>query len=85
MNKLLDFGNRTIISVINTADKTPAKGLEIYISDSNSNNATGNTDDFGKLIVPNNTSSTGDTNGTIGTKTDENNKTYHWQYEGIFE
>lgn len=75
-NKLLDFGNRTIISVINTADKTPAKGLEIYISDSNSNNATGNTDDFGKLIVPNNTSSTGDTNGTIGTKTDENNKTY---------
>lgn len=75
-NRLLDFNDRTSITVTNSADDTPAAGLNIYISDSKGNNATGKTDENGKLLVPNSSSSTGDTNGTIGTEENEVKMTY---------
>ena len=42
--------------------------MQIFIYDSNNNAATGATDENGQLIVPNNQSSTGDDNGTVGTE-----------------
>lgn len=75
-DRLLDYNDRTSITVTKSEDGTPAAGLNIYISDSKGNNATGKTDENGKLLVPNSTSSTGDTNGTIGTEEDEEKITY---------
>ena len=75
-NRLLDFNDRTRIQVKNTEDGTPAVGLNIYISDSKKNNATGATNKDGILLVPNDASSTGDTNGTIGTEDEGVNRTY---------
>lgn len=70
--RLLDYSDRTTITVINMENQTAAKDLNIFITDKNGNNATGTTDANGQLIVPNNQSSTGDDNGTIGG--DEENK-----------
>jgi len=64
--KLLDFEDRTKITVFFTETQEPATDLNIFISDNNGNNATGVTDANGQLSVPNDKSSTGDTNGTIG-------------------
>lgn len=64
--RLLDYADRTTISVFRTDTKDAVSGLNIFIADENSNAATGTTDDNGQLIVPNNQSSTGDDNGTIG-------------------
>ena len=75
-DRLLDYNDRTSITVTKSEEGTPAAGLNIYISDSKDNNATGKTDENGKLLVPNSASSTGDTNGTIGTEEDEAKMTY---------
>ena len=74
--RLLDYNDRTNITVTKSEDNTAAAGLNIYISDNKDNNATGKTNEKGKLVVPNNTSSTGDTNGTIGTEEEEVKLTY---------
>lgn len=65
-NRLLDFADRTTITVFNTENQTAANGLNIFIADDNGNNATGVTDENGQFIAPDKKSSTGDDNGTIG-------------------
>ena len=74
--RLLDFADRTTITVFHTETQAPKEGLQIFIYDSNSNAATGATDANGQLVVPNNQSSTGDDNGTIGTDDGEQKKTF---------
>ena len=65
-NRLLDFADRTTITVLNTENQTAANGFNIFVSDDNGNNATGVTDESGQFIAPDKKSSTGDDNGTIG-------------------
>lgn len=74
--RLLDYADRTTVTVFYTDTQAPKEGLQIFIYDSNSNAATGATDANGQLTVPNNQSSTGDDNGTIGTDDGEEKKTY---------
>ena len=74
--RLLDYADRTTITVFYTETQEPKEGLQIFIFDENNNAATGATDANGQLIVPNNQSSTGDDNGTIGTDDGEEKKTY---------
>lgn len=74
--RLLDYADRTTITVFYTETQAPKEGLQIFIYDKNNNAATGATDANGQLIVPNNQSSTGDDNGTIGTDDNEQKKTY---------
>ena len=74
--RLLDYADRTTVTVFYTDTQAPKEGLKIFIYDKNNNAATGTTDANGQLIVPNNQSSTGDGNGTIGTDDDEEKKTY---------
>lgn len=50
--------------------------MQIFIYDSNNNAATGATDASGQLVVPNNQSSTGDDNGTIGGEDEDGKFTY---------
>ena len=50
--------------------------MNINISDKSGNAATGQTDAGGQLIVPNNQSSTGNENGTIGGDNGETKNTY---------
>lgn len=74
--RLLDYADRTTITVFYTETQAPKEGLQIFIYDVNNNAATGATDANGQLIVPNNQSSTGDDNGTIGTDDGEQKKTF---------
>ena len=74
--RLLDYEDRTTITVVRTDTKAAAEGLNINISDKSGNAATGQTDAGGQLIVPNNQSSTGNENGTIGGDNGETKYTY---------
>ena len=74
--RLIDYADRTTITVIYSDTQTPVEGIRIFASDYNNNAATGETDINGQLIIPNNQSSTGDDNGTIGGETDEKPYTY---------
>ena len=74
--RLLDYADRTTITVFHTETQASKEGLQIFIYDKNNNAATGQTDASGQLVVPNNQSSTGDDNGTIGTDDGEEKKTY---------
>ncbi len=64
--RLLDFSDRTTITVTRSETGETVVNLPIFVADKNENKATGKTDAAGILIVPNNQSSTGDDNGTIG-------------------
>ncbi len=68
--RLLDYADQTTIEATRTESGTAASDLAIFIVDKNNNNATGKTDADGLLKVPNNQSSTGDDNGTIGKEND---------------
>ncbi len=59
-NRLLDFADRTTITVFNTENQTAANGLNIFVTDDNGNNGTGVTDENGQFIAPDKKSSTGD-------------------------
>ena len=74
--RLLDYKDRTTITVFHTETQEPKENLQIFIYDKNNNAATGATDENGQLVVPNNQSSTGDDNGTIGTEDGDEKKTY---------
>ena len=69
---MLDYEDRTTITVVRTDTKAAAEGLNINISDKSGNAATGQTDAGGQLIVPNNQSSTGNENGTIAITAKQN-------------
>lgn len=73
---MLDYEDRTTITVVRTDTKAAAEGLNINISDKSGNAATGQADAGGQLIVPNNQSSTGNENGTIGGDNGETKYTY---------
>ena len=75
-DRLLDFADRTTITAFFTDTQEPAEGLRIFIYDTNNNTATGLTDENGQLVVPNNQSSTGDDNGTIGNEDGEKKNTF---------
>ena len=75
-NRLLDFADRTTITIFNTENQTAANGLNIFIADDNGNNATGVTDENGQFIAPDKKSSTGDDNGTIGKEEGDSKFTY---------
>lgn len=75
-NRLLDYADRTTITVFNTENQTAATGLNIFVLDDNGNNATGTTDENGQFIAPDKKSSTGDDNGTIGKEDGEQKLTY---------
>jgi len=74
--RLLDFADQTTITAFISETQEPAKDLRIFIYDVNNNTATGATDENGQLKVPNDKSSTGDDNGTIGTEDGEEKETY---------
>lgn len=74
--RLLDYADRTTITVFYTETQEPKEGLQIFIYDGNNNAATGATDENGQLTVPNSQSSTGDDNGTVGTEDGEQKMTY---------
>ena len=75
-NRLLDFADRTTVTVFNTENQTAANGLNIFVTDDNGNNATGVTDENGQFIAPDKKSSTGDDNGTIGKEDGDSKFTY---------
>ena len=70
--RLLSAEDITTITVTYTKTQQPAENLNIFISDTMNNAATGRTDANGQLSVPNTNSSTGNTNGTVADK----DKTY---------
>ena len=74
--RLLDFADRTTITAFFTNTQEPAENLRIFIYDTNNNAATGATDENGQLVVPNNQSSTGDDNGTIGNEDGDKKNTF---------
>ena len=51
-NRLLDFADRTTVTVFNTENQTAATGLNIFVADDNGNNATGVTDESGQFTRP---------------------------------
>ena len=70
--RLLSAEDITTITVTYTETQQPAENLNIFISDTMNNAATGRTYANGQLSVPNTNSSTGNTNGTVADK----DKTY---------
>lgn len=74
--RLLDYADQTTITTFYTDTQAAKADLQIFIYDENSNAATGKTNADGQLVVPNNQSSTGDDNGTIGKDEDEEKQTF---------
>lgn len=74
--RLLDFADRTTITAFFTDTQEPAENLRIFIYDTKNNAATGSTDANGQLVMPNNQSSTGDDNGTIGNEDGDKKNTF---------
>lgn len=75
-DRLLDYADQTTITAFYTGTQAPAANLRIFIYDTNDNAATGSTDENGQLKVPNNQSSTGDGNGTIGGDDEDKKSTF---------
>lgn len=74
--RLLDYAKPTTITAFYTETQQPKENLHISIVDANGNKATGETNADGQLVVPNNQSSTGDDNGTIGKDDGEVKETF---------
>ena len=74
--RLLDYADQTTITAFYTDTQAAKTDLQIFIYDEKNNAATGKTDANGQLKVPNNQSSTGDDNGTVGTEDGEQKKTF---------
>ena len=74
--RLLDYEDQTTITVFHTETQEAVTDLQIFIYDASNNAATGATDANGQLKVPNNQSSTGDDNGTIGKDENEDKFTF---------
>lgn len=74
--RLLDYADQTIVTVMNTETNTGVSDIRIFIFDNNNNAATGITNADGQVRFPNNQSSTGDDNGTIGKDNEEAKETF---------
>jgi len=74
--RLLDYADRTTITVFMTDTQAPVKDLHIFIYDMNNNATTGITDANGQLTVPNSQTSTGNSNGTVGGADGDKTYTY---------
>ncbi|MCR4693533.1 MAG: S-layer homology domain-containing protein [Firmicutes bacterium] len=74
--RLIDYADQTTVTVVNTETNLGASDIRIFIFDSKNNAATGVTDENGQVKFPNNQSSTGDDNGTIGKDNEEAKETY---------
>ncbi|MBE7060461.1 MAG: hypothetical protein E7389_06520 [Ruminococcaceae bacterium] len=74
--RLLDYVDQTTVTVMNTETNAGTGDTRIFIFDNNNNAATGVTDENGQVKFPNNQSSTGDDNGTIGKDNEEVKETY---------
>ena len=74
--RLLDYADPTTVTVFVAETQRPAENLNIFIGDANGNNATGVTNADGQVKFPNNSSNTGDDNGTIGKDNDEAKETF---------
>ncbi len=66
--RLLSADDITTITVTNSETQQPVEGISIFVADTSNNAATGKTDANGQLKVPNASSSTGDSNGTVADK-----------------
>ena len=75
-SRTLDYADQTTITVFKTDTQKAVSGLNILVADKNGNNATGITDADGQLKIPNDKSSTGDDNGTIGKDDGKTKNTY---------
>ncbi|GAB2043804.1 hypothetical protein AGATL06_03000 [Agathobaculum sp. TL06] len=69
-SRLLDGNDQTVVTVL-LPDTTPAKGLNVAVSDAKDNHAAKDTDKSGQIIVPDATGSAGE---IIGTDTGNPNK-----------
>ncbi|PWM68360.1 MAG: hypothetical protein DBX61_03660 [Clostridiales bacterium] len=74
--RLLDYADQTTITAFYTDTQAAKSDLQIFIYDENNNAATGATDGNGQLKVPNNQSSTGNDNGTIGNEDGDKKNTF---------
>lgn len=74
--RLLDYADQTTITAFYTDTQAAKADLQIFIYDEKNNAATGKTNADGQLKVPNNQSSTGDDNGTIGKDEGEEKQTF---------
>ena len=74
--RLLDYADQTTVTVMDTVTNKGVKDIRIIIFDGNNNAATGITDENGQVKFPNNSSNTGDDNGTIGKDNDEAKETF---------
>ncbi len=74
--RLLDYADRTTITVFMTDTQAPVKDLHIFIYDMNNNATTGITDANGQLTVLNSQTSTGNSNGTVGGADGDKTYTY---------
>ena len=63
--RLLSADDITTVTVTYSENQKPAKDIAIFVADMANNAATGRTDENGQLRVPNSSSSTGDSNGTV--------------------
>ena len=57
--RLLDYGNHTTVHVLYAEDKTPVKGVQIYVTDVMGNYAPDVTDKDGQITVPDESGETG--------------------------
>ncbi len=74
--RLLDYNDQTTVTVFRTGSQAPVTDLKIFIYDKANNAATGSTNADGQVKFPNNQSSTGDDNGTIGGGDEDEKFTY---------
>ena len=70
--RLLDGNDQTVVTVL-LPDTTPAKGLNVEVSDAKDNHAAKDTDKSGQIIVPDATGSAGEIIGTDTGNPDKSN------------
>ena len=74
--RLLDYGNHTTVYVLKSEDKSPVKGVQIYVTDVKGNYVPDVTDKNGQITIPDESGNTGDKGSiTFGGK-DADNDSY---------
>ena len=74
--RLLDYGNHTTVYVLKSEDKSPVKGVQIYVTDVKGNYVPDVTDKNGQITIPDESGDTGDKGSiTFGGK-DADNDSY---------